>query len=70
MYPSTFDPFLFYSSNDGKNQISILGLQIGDILFLANEAFVDKEELEHRRENLIVQDRQKFTKIDFLKFNG
>lgn len=50
---------MLYTKNSNSNRFGIVGLQIDEILFLANKIFAVKEEEQLYKANLLVKKREK-----------
>jgi len=67
MNQSTYDPCLLYTNSNG---FGIVGLQIDDTLFLADETFVEAEEAKLQEAKFLAKEREKLTLNTPIKFNG
>ncbi len=66
MEKSTYNPYFLYRSGP----FGIVGIQTDDTLILANNDFASKEEVEIKARKIMTKDREHFTFIQPLKFNG
>ena len=58
MSPSTYDPCLLWTNDNGYG---IVGLQTDDTLFVADEAFAKAEEEQLQQAQFLAKDREKLT---------
>jgi hypothetical protein len=71
MSQSTYDPCLLYSNDSDRHRpFGIVGLQTDDTLFLADEAFVAREQSELSKAEFMAKEREKLTVDTPIKFNG
>lgn len=66
---STYDPCLLYTKNSSSCGFGIVGLQTDNILFLADQIFVVKEEEQLYKANLLAKKRKKLDN-EIIKFNN
>ena len=67
MNQSIYDPCLLYTNS---NSFRIVGLQINNILFFADETFVKAKEVKFQKVKFLIKKREKFTLNILIKFNG
>jgi hypothetical protein len=66
MSESTYNPCLLFSNNP----FSVVSLQTDDTLFVADSAFVAKEEDVLRNTGFLAKDREQLSTVHPIKFNG
>ncbi len=64
---STYDPCLLLSIV--KEAFALLEMQTDNILFVANDVFIKKEEKMLKKAGLLTKDREKLISTTFLPFN-
>lgn len=69
METSTYDACLLITNNK-NGPFGIVGMQTDDTLILGNDKFVEKENIELRKAELIAKPIQKLTSQNYLLFNG
>lgn len=68
MIEFTYDFYLLYTNSNKKN-FRVVGIQINNILIIANDIFAITNEQELKNIKLLTKNRKKLTHNTFIKFN-